>query len=262
MAFTVTARDQSNNGTTSAGTQTSASFTPTASSFLIAAGHGCLDLSSGNKALPASPVTGTGGLTWTARQTYETTAAPRYNNTGAVDFRVNSGIWTADVGGSPASQTVTFDAATDATFAFYALALVDVTGHDTGTPHVQSAKNSSTENNGSNSVSLAVTLGVTPTTGNLVVAVFGANADGGGGFTAPTIGGQSMTQVYNLANASTQNGVWYREITGAESTAVTTCTDVGQTVGGATGFVIEIAAAAPATPSTIPGLWPSRRRRI
>ena len=83
--------------------------------------------------------------------------------------------------------------------------------------------------------------------GNLVVVAFGCNADGGGGFAAPTLGGQSMTQVYNLNNASVQNGIWYREITGAESTAVTTCTDVGQTVGGATGFVIEIAAGTPAT---------------
>ena len=241
MAFTVTARGQEHNGTSSSATETLSAFTPNNNSLVVVALHGELDLGDGDDTLPASPITG--GLTWTEEQSYESTAAPTFWATGNVDNRLNSGLFHAPVV-TGSSITLVGDATSTAQACYYSMCALDVTGHNVASPIVQSAKNSSANTSPADSVSLAVTLGTALTTGNLVVVSFGASTNSGGGFAAPTIGTKSMTQVYNRNGAYCQNGLWYRVIDGTETNAVTTCTDLGQSVGNGTAFAIEVAAAA------------------
>ena len=248
MAFVVTARDLEGTGTFNAATETLGPFTPSNNSLLVVGAFGTVDDSIGQYALPATPVSG--GPTFTTQEFYDNFDAPIWGSPSS-DYRLNSGLFRAAIV-TGSSTTLTVDLSTSTNLWYQTLA-VDITGHDVASPIVQSAKNSTADNNGSDSVSLAVTLGATPATGNLVVVAFGAGADSGGGFADPTIGGQAMTQVYDSANANCQAGLWYRVITGTESNAVITCTDLGQAVGNGAGFAIEVAAAAGGSPQTWTG---------
>lgn len=238
----VVGRSSSTPTTSDTQTVTSASFTPRGNSLLLVFAAGQLNLDPGARDLPASPITGTGGLSFTERESYEGTATPKYS--AGADYRLNGGMFTAPVGASPAAQTVTFDPTTDATTGWHSLIVADVLGFDN---IIQTAKNSTTENNGSDSVSLAVTLGATPAVGSLVLVNFASQADQGTGFTAPTMGGQAMTQMFSQNGAYTQGGVWYRIIDGSESNATIICSDVGNSVGGAIAFAVEMGDPPPAT---------------
>lgn len=261
MAFAVTARSNTNNGTTAAQTHTGGTFTPSANSLLVAAGTAEMDSTNGNATLPASPLSG-GSLSYTERQSYESTDAPgfAYNPTGVADYRLNGGLFTAPVGGSPSSMSLVFDAGSGTETFFYSLVAVDVTGHNVSSPVVQSVKNKVGPNlNQTTGVFDDTTLPLNVTlvddasnfvVGNLVIVAFGAGDDVGATVVAPTLGNEAMTQVYNGGNAYCHTGLWYRVLDGAEDDAVIRCTDLGSTnVGNGIGFAIEIAAAGAASTS-------------
>jgi hypothetical protein len=250
MAFTVTARAQAQTGFSPVATVTTSSFTPSANSLLLGFGHSAGNQSSGmNEALPASPFTGTGGLTWTEEQSFEGLAAPEFG-IGGTGFRLNSVFMWAAVGGSPASQTVTYDGFATSLDGFYCVALVDVTGHDTGAPIVQSAEAEESKSGGDTEF-FGFEFSELPALGNLVVVSYGANADSGGAFDAPTYGSQAMVEVYNHTGGVVHNGVWYRIIDGSELGQDFMCTDLGDAVGSVTVFAVEIALAPAAPPPNV-----------
>lgn len=223
-SFTVTQRISSSQGTTSAGSYTSASFTPTADSrlFVFAATETDAQVNARDWT-----ISNTGSLSFTK---YD--ESPNVSFADQAIYTHNVVVWYADVGGSPSSMTVTVDPGLGNYWS--AMVVFDVTGYDTGTPFAQSSvDNGASVNPASDSASGTLTLGASPTSGNLVVAMFGAAADGGGGFATPTgytlIGSQSTNWV--------QTGAWYKTDT---TTAAVTCSDLGQQVGAWGGIILEM----------------------
>lgn len=239
MAFTVTGREIQLTGFSPAATITTESFTPTANSLLLGFGHCAGDDSTAmNEALPAAPFTDTASLSWTELESYEGTAAPAF---GAGDgFRQHGVLMYANVGGSPASMTVTFDAFDSALNGTYSITMVDVTGHNTSTPFVQTAKAGESKSGGDGEF-FTITLPSTPVVGNLVIVSFGSNNDAGGAFAPPTLGDQAMVEVYNPDGGPVHNGVWYRIVDGAELSNDILCNDLGDAVGSVVAFAAEIA---------------------
>ncbi len=150
-------------------------------------------------------------------------------------------------------MTVTVDAS--AGNEFYAVIGFDVTGYDTGTPFAQaSVDNGAQIDPAGSSESGTLTLGSTPTSGNLVVAMFGAGADSGGGFATPS----GYTALVNQNQAYCQAAVFYHTTT---TTAAVTCTDLGDSVGNWGGIIFEMTLdaggppAAGAIMTTNKGIW-------
>lgn len=238
MAFTVTQRITSNSGTTAQASRTTASFTPAASSrlFLFAAGQ-----RDGHSSARSWSISDSISSSWTLVD--ESTlriweATPNYET--------NVICWYTDIGGSPAARTITVDAS--AGNEFYAIIAFDVTGYDTGTPFAQnSVDNGAAVSPASSSQSGTLTLGSAPTSGNLVVAMFGAGADGGGGFATPT----GYTALTNQNQAYCQAAVFYHVTT---TTAAVTSSDLGQTVGNWGGIIFEMTLAGSGAQSIAPDL--------
>lgn len=247
MAFAVTARHTGNNGQVSAQTFASNSVTPTASSLLLVVSTAEND---GHATAQAVTISG-GSLTYS-----NVIKSSDFAWDGSSTFALSCSLQRATVGGSPSAFAVTADHYSGTNLGYYSVAAVDITGHDTTTPVVQTKANGATSSG--DTVSGTVTLDSTPTTTNLVVGVLAAGADGGGGFAAPTFGGQSMTQHHNQNPAAgyTQVGMWSRVITGGESSAVFSCSDMGGAVGNWAGCVVEIALAGGAPAGMVP-----RRRK-
>lgn len=258
MAFTVTARQSGNSLTTSSQTKATGSATPTANSlFLVlwASEHDTV-------ATAPSFQTPTGGsLTYTqVAKAGDTTSYP-WN--GDDSFRVGGAVYRAPIGGSPSAFAVTVDSFSGTQVAWYAIVCLDITGHDTTTPIVGTPAFSGASKSGGNAETGTVVLGATPTAGNLIVVMFAAGADGGGGFASPTAGaGKTFTTVTNQTTANCQLGVFYRVADGTESTTIT-CSDLGQAVGNYTAIAFEVAAASGGgsnltlTPSDTEGLTDS-----
>lgn len=235
MAFTVTARHSGTSGTASAQTHTTNSVTPTASSLLLV--FAGVQSDSHSTAHSWQPPTG-GGWTYT-----QIAASAMYNWETTTLYPISAAMWEAPVGGSPAAHTVTVDGWSGSLLGTYSELSCDITGHNTTTPVVQFKTGGAVVNPASSTASGSVTLDTTPVTGNLVVVGFSAGNDAVGAFTSPTIGGQSMTQLHNLTGNYTHAGLWYWVITGAESNATITCSDLGETVGDWAAVAVEIAAA-------------------
>lgn len=238
MAFVVTSRGTGTNGTGAAvATISVGAFTPSADSLLFLVGIAENDNASSTN--PTAAVPTATGLTFTAQSEVEGASAIAIPGGG---FEKIAGFYTAPVGGSPSSITVTWDGTTD-TAAWYSAACFDVTGHNVATPVVQVAAPQSANPSGGSSPAETVTLASTPAVGNLVVVMFAAAVNTAAAIAAPTIGGQAMTSVVtNSPNDYEQVGVWSRVITGTESDNVITSTSVGGTQTWATfGFAIEIA---------------------
>ena len=238
MAFVVTNRGTNDTGTGTAATVSVGAFTPSANSLLFLMGQSETD--DGSSINPTAAVPTATGLTFTAQGEVE--GASAIEDTG---FEKIAGFYTAPVGGSPSSITVTWDGTTGAA-AWYTAGCWDVTGHNTTTPVVQVATPQAANPGGAANPAETVTLGSTPTVGNLVIAMFSASVVTGSTIAAPTIGGQAMTVIHNNSpNDYEQHGAWYRIITGDETTNVITCTSCGGSETYATfGFAIEIALAA------------------
>lgn len=249
MAFTVTAR---HTGQNIGQTMTTDTHTPTLSSLLLvfAGGENDLHSTASSWQLP------TGGG-WTYSQI---AASADFAWAGSTDFSTSACSWRADVGLSALGHTITVDKYSGTQSANYNAVSLDITGHNTSTPVAQSKTGGASVTQG-DTVSGSVTLDATPATNGLVVAYFAAGNDAVGAFTAPTIGGQTMTQLHNQTGTFCHGGAWYRVITGAESSATVTCSDMGQSVGNWAGIVVEIAEAGAAPPETArrtPVIAPSR----
>ncbi len=135
-------------------------------------------------------------------------------------------------------MTVTVDAS--ANNEVYSVVIFDVTGHDAATPFPQSSvHNGATFNPATNSGTGTLTLGSNPLSSHMVIGMFGAGADGGGGLATPA----GYTALINQNTSYTQSAVFYR--TGTTSPAIT-CDDLGQAVGNWAGIAFAIAAASDA----------------
>lgn len=115
------------NSTANATSYAMAAFTPAANSFLVV-------MVCASATLAADTTMSGGSLTWTLRQQqgWDTTSSAY--------------LYTAPVGGSPASTTITFSCASDAATGANMIAY-EFTGRDPTTPIVQSAKNGGTSAN-------------------------------------------------------------------------------------------------------------------
>ena len=225
MAFSLTLRNATGNGTSSSATQVSGSFTPTANSrlFVFAVAERAEHVTA-----QSWSISNTGGLSFTLLDT-----STIRNWAGDANFATNAVGWYADVGGSPSSMTVTVDPFEVAETAFIHLTVFDVTGYDTGTPFAQASVDNGAEGDGGNSVSGTLTLGGSPTSGNLVVAMFGVGCDATGAASTPT--GYSVLN--SATDAYTHTAIFYHVST---TTAAVTSSDLGQQVGNWGGIIFEM----------------------
>jgi hypothetical protein len=171
--------------------QTTAAFTPPANALLTLAAS----IGTGGTTPTLTPSDSV-GLTWTSRGT-----VPHVN--GGLNIRTQ--IWTAQVGASPVSMTVSVTAS--AAMVRWNIAVASLTGHDQAAPVAQSATNTGTTS------ALTVTLGSTPAAASMVFGAIGSDeSDGiaqGTGFTeisyttAPGAPPLSMDVQYDLAGADT-----------------------------------------------------------
>jgi len=236
MAFTITARHSGTSGATAVQTQATNSTTPTANSLLLAFACVERDLHTVVESWTIS-----GGGTWTA-----VAASASFAWNGTPDFNVTSALQSLAVGASPSAHTITADAWSGVEDGYYSVIAADITGHGA---LLQSKTGGATEGGG-DSESLAVTFDSVLTSGSLVIACFAAGNDVAGAFTAPTIGGQTMTPLHNLTGNYCHAGMWYREINGAETDRIVTCSDLGQSVGASAAILLEYAAASGGTSHT------------
>lgn len=239
MAFTVTARHSGNSGTSSAQTRATNSTTPTANSlFLVCWG-------SQNDAVPTAPTFQTptgGGLTYTQVRTAGDSTSYPWDSDDS--FRTAAAVYRADVGASPSAFTVTVDSSSGSSTFYYGVVCLDITGHDSTSPIVGTPAIAGGSKSVGDTETGTVTLGATPTAGNLIVVVFASGADSGGGFAVPTAGaGKTFTAVTNQDASFLQTGVFYRVADGSESTTIT-CSDLGDSVGNYAAIAFEVQAAA------------------
>lgn len=244
MAFSVTARHSFGTANVSAQTATTDSVTETADSLLL---YGLGFENDNHSTTPAIQTPTGGGLTYSlVGKAGESPTLPWASLTG---FLTGAALWSAPIGSSPSAHTIVGDANSTTNVEFYAATALDITGHNVGSPIVQSKVNSAALGSASDTAAGTVTLDATPASGNLVVLFAFASADSGGAFTAPTVGGQSLTQVWNQNNAGFVHvGMWHRTVDGSESNATFTCSDLGQQVGSWVMVAVEIAAAGPTDP--------------
>lgn len=237
MAFTVTARHagQAN----SAQTITTGSTTPTALSLLLLFSASENDGHFTNQAWQA-PVGGS--LTYTSIAT-----SGFFAFSGAGGYQINASSWRAPVV-IPSAHTVVCDAYTATQAGYYNALAVDITGHDAVTPVTQSKTNGASTTTVSVGSPATIELDSTPAVGSLVVVYLAASNDAAGAFTAPTIGGQSITQHHNQSATFCHGGVWSRVITGTESNKTITCAGAGSSIGNWAGIAVEIKAAGGSSP--------------
>lgn len=159
-------------------TVTTGSFTPSADSLLVA----MVTFQNGfaDDTAATCTMTGTGGLSWTSRA----------NALSTTPFEMRAQIFTAPVGSSPASQTATATI-TDGSSDNVALALVDFTGYNTGTPTGVTLGAIT----GSRSGAYSPALSGTSASDSYVVAI-GIIADGSG--TSDATVGASWNSVYSV----------------------------------------------------------------
>jgi hypothetical protein len=235
VTFAVTQRASVSNGTNSGQTYSGISFTPTANSrvFVFAVAQ-CDDHNNGY----AWSISGSTG--WTQ---LDVSGSFDWDGFSSFDGQVIG--WWKDVGASPSAESLTIDPNSGSTNTYFiSVGAFDVTGFDSGTPFAQaSVDNGATEGGTGDSSghNATLTLGANPTNGNLVVGVYGAGADSGGGFSIPT----GYTALINQNQAYTQLGVFYRTDTTSPSIV---CSDVGNDVGnwGGIAFEMNLGGGAPA----------------
>lgn len=237
-AVTARLQEQPSGASGSTTSKTSASFTPSANSLLIATSWAW---SLNNTSLDATldQISGS-ALSFTEEQSVEGPAAPTM--AGYAGYELYGSLSTAPAGGSPAAMTLT-GCAIGASNSVKGFVAVDVTGL-TGSPVVvQSAKGFGTVGPSETAVG-TITLGATPTSaGTVLVVVFASVQDTAPGqvFTSPTAGsGKAMTgEIYNASGVYAHVGVWYRACDGTESATIT-CSDLGQDVKSFVGFAVEL----------------------
>jgi hypothetical protein len=237
LAFTVTARHAGNSGITAASTLVSSSSTPTADSLLLV---GMAAENNGGNADAQVWQTPTGG-----GHTYTQVAeSPDAGFDGAAtpsQYMLSAAMYRANVGGSPSAHTITVDAWAAATGGWLDVRACDITGHNTGSPVVQSKAAGTTKTIG-DANSGTVVLDAVPMSGNLLVVYFASGADSGGPVASPTAGaGKTFTALSSFTGTWVPAGLWYRVCDGAESATIT-CSDLGDQVGNYGAVAVEIAA--------------------
>lgn len=238
MAFTVTARQSGNSGSTSSATFTTGSATPTANSLFVVFSGGESD---GVGMTPAIQTPVGDALTFTLVAKGGESPTYAWSNDGG--YKVSAAMFRAPVGSTPSAFAVTVDHWADASAAFYSAICLDITGHDTTTPVVQS-KVAGGQYAANDAQAATVTLDSTPSVGQLVIFAVEAASDSGGGFATPTAGvGKTFAPVTVQNTGYQQAAVWYRIWDGTESTTIT-CSDLGTQTGA---HVAVAAVVAPAT---------------
>lgn len=236
MPFVITAR-QSGGGASTGSPFTTSSDTPTANSLLLL-GDGAQNDSTNTAQSHATP-TG-GGLTYT-----QIGSSPaQVNWAGENVYATTGALWQAAIGSSPSAHTITLDALPDTTNAIYRPIACDITGYNPAAPIKQYAQNVVDTNpgGGGTNASGSITLGATPSNGNLIIVYFFVCDDNGGPLTAPTMGaGKTFTQINQSASAGVQATMWYRVADGSESTTITS-SSLGTAVGNYYVGAVEIAA--------------------
>jgi hypothetical protein len=232
VVFAVTARHSGNTASAAAASLVTSSTTPTASSLFI------VFYSSENNndaGAPAANAPTGGGLTYTS-----IAASSAFNWSGLPEYASRGSAWRATVGGSPSAFAVTVSNGIGSSY--YGAVCLDITGHDTTTPIVQSATGGASKSGG-DAESGTVTLGAAPTAGNLIVVAVGAGSDSGGGISVPEAGsGKTLTAVTSQTNQPHQVGIWTRVADGTESATITIA-DLGQSVGNYDVVAFEVAIA-------------------
>jgi len=226
MAFSLTSRADTGNGISSTQTHTTASFTPTANSrlFIFASAERDAHVTAQNWAISDSL-----SSSWTLLDT-----STIYSWNGDSNYALNVVCWYTDIGGSPSSMTVTVDPFSGTTeTAFIHVAGFDVTGYDTGTPFAQASVDDGASLGGGNSETDSITLGSSPTSGNLVVAMAGIGCDSVGATSTPT----GYTALINPNDRYSHASVDYHTST---ATASVTFSDFGQQVGNWGGIIFEM----------------------
>jgi hypothetical protein len=240
MSWGITSHASVNSGTSSAGNRATGSFTPTDNSrlFIFAAAERDGHLNARNWT-----ISDTLSKTWTKLD--ESTLYQWGGGGGgsAEAFHLNSVCWYTDIV-TGASMNVTVDASTGNEF--YGVIAFSITGYDTGSPFPQASVDNGAEiNPASNSASGVLTLGSSPTSGNMVVAMFGVGGDVAAASATPS----GYTALTSQSNNYCHAGVFYHTST---TTAAITSSDLGQSVGNWGGIAFEMALAAAATVSLVP----------
>lgn len=160
----------------------SGSFTPSANSLLVIAVTAIHDAGAGINIGDDLTISG-GGLTFTKRVVVNDTT---YWGSGLV-------IFTAAVGASPSSMTLTLDCGANNIYV-YAVHVVDYTGYDTGTPTGATASTASGATNGLG----AITLSAAPAVDSEVFATLHGESVNSSNSAAP---GSGWTELYDSAIA-------------------------------------------------------------
>lgn len=213
---------------------TTASFTPSANSLLVACVGG-----NSEGATPVYTVSG-GSLTWTRRKSQWVTDG---SGSGWDD---QTEIWTAPVGASPSSMTV--QVSSTATMDGIYISTYDYTGYNTSSPVGATASGTRVEADGA----FSITLDGSPASTSEVIAVGGADnylASAGAVFTP----GSGWTQLYENNTSETFGHV---QIRGSSTSTAVAWVQFDCTAGGygfGTAVAIEIKADAGGSPQSITG---------
>jgi hypothetical protein len=178
-----------------------------------------------------------GSLTWTRQS-----GIIRPDNGGmAPSFFPLHEVWTAPVGGSPSSMTISLGSPTGEIF--YDAHVIAYTGYDTGTPI--GATGTGTNPGQGNHTSFSITLGAAPASTSFVVASLAVGANNAAG---PVTPGAGWTELYDWVSADT-GGLGFQSESRTSSTSTSVdWADIDTNGGlgtawGLSGFGMEIVAA-------------------
>ena len=231
MAFVVTNRNTANSASGhGTGSFTTGAFTPTANSLLVCIAEASEDSGTTN---PAADITisDSEGLTWT----------PQVLAGSAVSWSLGHRVFTAPVGASPASMTITVDCGAR-NISRWHVRTFDITGHNVASPVVQVQSDNSIATNGADSMAV---FGSSVTSGNLVISILGR--DIAPGATSVVTHGTGWTELFDGQHTSLAQSLQAQYRTDLSDTTAGAWDDVeasGATCSRAWATSLEIAAAA------------------
>lgn len=238
MAWIVNHLASNNNGETSSGSLAVSSVPVTATRRLFAFATAQNDTHQNTRAWSIGD---TLALTWTKYA--ESTMYGWGNAVTPNNYALNCVVWYADV---PANGTTTITVDPGAGNYFIGADIFEVKGFDVASPFTQSPVTAGARvNPPSNSASGSVTFGTAPTSGNLVLALFGVGGDNAGACAIPS----GFTTINNQSDSFAHASTFYSITT---NTITVTSTDLGQTVGNWGGIIVEMSPELPPEPSEKP----------
>lgn len=246
MAFTVTKRQEFTNPTDSAALSnfSTDSVTNTANALHLVF-YGVIDSSAASPAL-VTP-TGTGAPTYTLVVKDGESDNWYYDSFGL--YACAAGCWKATIGSSPSALVLgPIDPWTGGNVGGGWLGSCDITGHDTGSPIVQSAVlGSSLPASGDQSGT--VVLGAAPSNGNCLLVFIYASSDtvDASGIPSSPTAGSGKTMTGNLHTGHINSRFDYRICDGTESATIT-CPDLGNNPGNYVMVAVEVKLASAVQP--------------